>query len=159
VAFRFIAANTQPDHDSIASFRRRFLEGTRTLSNVRRQARLSCSTGSAGRDTREDRLWTVSPTADSLQPAQQLSRIRQEMPERYFCWLPWSSTAWRCLTRLPLQGGVRRSRQLCANAGYSFTTRNHCNFAGDDFFLPTQCFVEPRFTDFPSTANLHRRHR
>ncbi len=31
VAFRFIAANTQPDHDSIATFRRRFLPQIETL--------------------------------------------------------------------------------------------------------------------------------
>ena len=29
VAFRFIAANEHPDHDTIATFRRRFLEGDR----------------------------------------------------------------------------------------------------------------------------------
>jgi transposase len=34
VAFRFIAANTQPDHDSIATFRRRFLPQIVKLGNI-----------------------------------------------------------------------------------------------------------------------------
>lgn len=31
VAFRFISANTHPDHDTIASFRKRFLEQLKPL--------------------------------------------------------------------------------------------------------------------------------
>ena len=34
VVFRFIAANTQPDHDSIATFRRRLLAQIAAMANV-----------------------------------------------------------------------------------------------------------------------------
>ena len=82
------------------------------------------NTESVGRGTREVRLWTLCPTADFLQPARRPSRIRQEMTARCFCWLLWSSAAWRWSTRLRLQEEAGSSRELCANAGYSFTTRN-----------------------------------
>jgi transposase len=32
VAFRFVAANTHPDHDTLATFRRRFPQGSRRCS-------------------------------------------------------------------------------------------------------------------------------
>jgi transposase len=54
VAFRFIAANDHPDHDTIATFRRRFLEESKATRRTRTKsaatnARVRCSRAKARR--------------------------------------------------------------------------------------------------------------
>jgi transposase len=87
VAFRYIAANTHPDHDTIAEFRRRFLPYLNTLFNqilVLAKVAGCLRVGSVSLDGTKIKANASKHNAVSLKGAQQLEvRLRREV-ERMF---------------------------------------------------------------------------
>ena len=87
IAFRYIAANTHPDHDTIAEFRRRFLPYLNTIFNqilVLAKAAGCLRVGSVSLDGTKIKANASKHNAVSLKGAQQLEvRLRREV-ERMF---------------------------------------------------------------------------
>ena len=78
VAFRFIAANDHPDHDTIATFRRRFLEGDREA--VRRSVAACARDGRSARWERSGstaRRSTPTPAGTARFPMSTRARSRR----------------------------------------------------------------------------------